>query len=161
MESNWEKEIEKEKTILSYIEKGYYRLSLLKPGGFEDESWHHDKVLNCWRIVGNSELWNEVFKGNKEICLKKVVGTSHPEYCKGIEKHSFSWIELLGRLEKFYRNIDFILKGDIPSICNNIGLEGYNGKYFIASNGNNRTIMMKFAGVELVPIKKVYEYRDY
>lgn len=161
MRKNWDAEQEKEWELSSYMEKGYYRLSLLKPEGYNDLPWYHEKVVSYYQVVGNPDLWNEVYSGNKEIPLSKVVGTSHDEYCREIERDSYTWIEMLGRLKKFYNNIDYILKGDVKDISQSISIDGYNGKYFITSNGNNRTIMMKFAGVDIVPIDRVHEYRDY
>lgn len=153
--------MEKDLSFSSYKERGYHRLSLLRPEGFNELSWYHEKVISYYQVVGKSELWNEVFIGDKEILLDEVVGTSHQEYCSEIEKYSYTWIEMLGRLKKFYKNIDYILKGDIEDICNSIWFKGYNGRYFVTVDGNNRTIMMKFTGVDLVPIKCVREYRDY
>lgn len=161
MIKDWKSEEEKERKMTSYMEKGYYRLGLLKPDGYEMQPWFYEKVLTYSQIIGNKDLWNEIYYGDKEIPLEKVVGTSHQQYCSEIEKHSYSWIEMLGRLKKFYKNIDYILKGNVEDISRCIGIEGYNGMYFITWNGNNRTIMMKFAGIDYAPMRNIHEYRDY
>jgi len=118
-------------------------------------------VLSYNQILGHYKHWSR-YDTIHSLSLSELVGTSHDGYSKLIDQESITWIEWLGALKKFYRNFYLMSRGKeaISSIIGGSLVSGYNKKFFVADNGNNRLVLLKFLGVQHVELDQISLFKD-
>lgn len=120
-------------------------------------SWYFERVQRP-EDLDNFQFYYYEGYIHEEICIKKVVGTTHINY------YHKAWLEMLSNLKRHKNDddIEFITKiilrkNDDKSVCQ------YNDNYYI-TEGNHRFCQAKFLNIEKVHCcvsKYKFNHQDY